>query len=94
MELSLIHISSVKVGEQSIGGLAMNGGTLIFDTDIPAATLAEGYISVDTLVVGAGDYTWKGRNYQVNGTGDVLIDVPKPWNDPMANKPCLLYTSP
>lgn len=40
-----------------------------------------------TLVVGAGDYTWKGRNYQVNGTGDVLIDVPKPWNDPMANNP-------
>ena len=39
------------MGEQSIGGLAMNGGTLIFDTDIPAATLAEGYISVDTLVV-------------------------------------------
>ncbi len=26
-------------------------------------------------------------NYQVNGTGDVLIDVPKPWNDPMANNP-------
>ncbi|HHF8122276.1 autotransporter outer membrane beta-barrel domain-containing protein, partial [Escherichia coli] len=81
------NTTSVKVGEQSIGGLAMNGGTLIFDTDIPAATLAEGYISVDTLVVGAGDYTWKGRNYQVNGTGDVLIDVPKPWNDPMANNP-------
>ncbi|EFF3912509.1 autotransporter barrel domain-containing lipoprotein [Escherichia coli] len=77
------NTTSVKVGEQSIGGLAMNGGTLIFDTDIPAATLAEGYISVDTLVVGAGDYTWKGRNYQVNGTGD----VPKPWNDPMANNP-------
>ncbi len=57
------NTTSVKVGEQSIGGLAMNGGTLIFDTDIPAATLAEGYISVDTLVVGAGDYTWKGRNY-------------------------------
>ncbi|MEH5481591.1 ECSE_1600 family autotransporter [Escherichia coli] len=81
------NTTSVNVGEQSIGGLAMNGGTLIFDTDIPAATLAEGYISVDTLVVGAGDYTWKGRNYQVNGTGDVLIDVPKPWNDPMANNP-------
>ncbi|MSL71817.1 hypothetical protein GKF76_24720, partial [Escherichia coli] len=81
------NTTSVKVGEQSIGGLAMNGGTIIFDTDIPAATLAEGYISVDTLVVGAGDYTWKGRNYQVNGTGDVLIDVPKPWNDPMANNP-------
>ncbi|EHI6153574.1 autotransporter outer membrane beta-barrel domain-containing protein [Escherichia coli] len=78
------NTTSVKVGEQSIGGLAMNGGTLIFDTDIPAATLAEGYISVDTLVVGAGDYTWKGRNYQVNGTGDVLIDVPKPWNDSAA----------
>lgn len=31
--------------------------------------------------------TLKGRNYQVNGTGDVLIDVPKPWNDPMANNP-------
>lgn len=58
------NTTSVKVGEQSIGGLAMNGGTIIFDTDIPAATLAEGYISVDTLVVGAGDYTWKGRNYQ------------------------------
>lgn len=81
------NTTSVNVGEQSIGGLAMNGGTLIFDTDIPAATLAEGYISVDTLVVGASDYTWKGRNYQVNGTGDVLIDVPKPWNDPMANNP-------
>ncbi|EGI2437765.1 autotransporter barrel domain-containing lipoprotein [Escherichia coli] len=81
------NTTSVKVGEQSIGGLVMNGGTIIFDTDIPAATLAEGYISVDTLVVGAGDYTWKGRNYQVNGTGDVLIDVPKPWNDPMANNP-------
>lgn len=81
------NTTSVNVGEQSIGGLAMNGGTLIFDTDIPAATLAEGYISVDTLVVGAGDYTWKGRNYQVNGTGDVLIDVPKPWNDPIANNP-------
>ncbi|MCQ1636799.1 autoinducer-2 kinase [Escherichia coli] len=27
------------------------------------------------------------NNYQVNGTGDVLIDVPKPWNDPMANNP-------
>ncbi|EPU7177740.1 autotransporter barrel domain-containing lipoprotein, partial [Shigella sonnei] len=50
------NTTSVNVGEQSIGGLAMNGGTLIFDTDIPAATLAEGYISVDTLVVGAGDY--------------------------------------
>lgn len=34
------NTTSVKVGEQSIGGLAMNGGTLIFDTDIPAATLA------------------------------------------------------
>ena len=56
------NTTSVNVGEQSIGGLAMNGGTLIFDTDIPAATLAEGYISVDTLVVGASDYTWKGRN--------------------------------
>ena len=77
----------VKAGEQSIGGLAMNGGTLIFDTDIPAATLAEGYISVDTLVAGAGDYTWADRHYQVNGTGDVLIDVPNPWNDPMANNP-------
>lgn len=64
------NTTSVKVGEQSIGGLAMNGGTLIFDTDIPAATLAEGYISVDTLVVGAGDYTWKGRNYQVNGNSE------------------------
>ncbi|MFR4486646.1 MAG: hypothetical protein ACLT78_05680 [Escherichia coli] len=56
----------------------MNGDALIFDTDIPAATLAED-ISVD-----AGcrrGYCWKGRNYQVNGTGDVLIDVPKPWND-------------
>lgn len=51
------NTTSVNVGEQSIGGLAMNGGTLIFDTDIPAATLAEGYISVDTLVVGASDYT-------------------------------------
>ncbi len=51
------NTTSVKVGEQSIGGLAMNGGTIIFDTDIPAATLSEGYISVDTLVVGAGDYT-------------------------------------
>ncbi|GCG60400.1 autotransporter outer membrane beta-barrel domain-containing protein [Escherichia coli] len=67
------NTTSVKVGEQSIGGLAMNGGTLIFDTDIPAATLAEGYISVDTLVVGAGDYTWKGRNYQVNTAGDVNV---------------------
>ncbi|MCD4420275.1 ECSE_1600 family autotransporter [Escherichia coli] len=87
LQSDIENTTSVKVGEQSIGGLAMNGGTLIFDTDIPAATLAEGYISVDTLVVGAGDYTWKGRNYQVNGTGDVLIDVPKPWNDPMANNP-------
>ncbi|MEB4675484.1 ECSE_1600 family autotransporter [Enterobacteriaceae bacterium G50] len=77
----------VKAGEQSIGGLAINGGTLIFDTDIPAATLAEGYISVDTLVAGASEYTWKDRTYQVNGTGDVLIDVPNPWNDPMANNP-------
>ncbi|SPX09865.1 Outer membrane autotransporter barrel domain protein precursor [Escherichia coli] len=66
------NTTSVKVGEQSIGGLAMNGGTIIFDTDIPAATLAEGYISVDTLVVGAGDYTWKGRNYQVNGRATCL----------------------
>lgn len=87
LQSDIENTTSVNVGEQSIGGLAMNGGTLIFDTDIPAATLAEGYISVDTLVVGAGDYTWKGRNYQVNGTGDVLIDVPKPWNDPMANNP-------
>lgn len=53
------NTTSVKVGEQSIGGLAMNGGTLTFDTDIPAATLAEGYISVDTLVVGAGDYGFR-----------------------------------
>lgn len=78
---------SVKTGEQSIGGLAINGGTLIFDTDIPAATLAEGYISVDTLVAGASEYTWKDRTYQVSGTGDVLIDVSNPWNDPMANNP-------
>ncbi|EHO6379354.1 autotransporter barrel domain-containing lipoprotein [Escherichia coli] len=87
LQSDIENTTSVNVGEQSIGGLAMNGGTLIFDTDIPAATLAEGYISVDTLVVGASDYTWKGRNYQVNGTGDVLIGVPKPWNDPMANNP-------
>ncbi len=87
LQSDIENTTSVNVGEQSIGGLAMNGGTLIFDTDIPAATLAEGYISVDTLVVGASDYTWKGRNYKVNGTGDVLIDVPKPWNDPMANNP-------
>ncbi|HAU9468273.1 TPA: autotransporter outer membrane beta-barrel domain-containing protein, partial [Escherichia coli] len=87
LQSDIENTTSVNVGEQSIGGLAMNGGTLIFDTDIPAATLAEGYISVDTLVVGVSDYTWKGRNYQVNGTGDVLIDVPKPWNDPMANNP-------
>ncbi|ENX6845164.1 autotransporter outer membrane beta-barrel domain-containing protein [Escherichia coli] len=85
LQSDIENTTSVNVGEQSIGGLAMNGGTLIFDTDIPAATLAEGYISVDTLVVGASDYTWKGRNYQVNGTGDVLIGVPKPWNDPMAS---------
>ncbi|EFI6470587.1 autotransporter outer membrane beta-barrel domain-containing protein, partial [Escherichia coli] len=65
------NTTSVNVGEQSIGGLAMNGGTLIFDTDIPAATLAEGYISVDTLVVGAGDYTWKGRNVRVDNIGGV-----------------------
>lgn len=63
----------------------MNGGIIIFDTDIFVATFAEGYISVDTLVVGAGDYIWKGRNYQVNGTGDVFIDVFKSWNDFMAN---------
>lgn len=81
------NTTSVKAGEQSIAGLAMNGGTLVFDTDIPAATLAEGYISTDLLVAGAGDYTWKDRHYQVNGTGDVLIDVPNPWNDPMANNP-------
>lgn len=81
------NITSVKAGEQSIGGLAMNGGTLIFTTEMPAATLAEGYISADTLVAGAGEYRWKDRTYQVNGTGDVLIDVPNPWNDPMANNP-------
>ncbi len=75
LQSDIENTTSVNVGEQSIGGLAMNGGTLIFDTDIPAATLAEGYISVDTLVVGASDYTWKGRNYQVNGTGDVLIFI-------------------
>lgn len=69
LQSDIENTTSVNVGEQSIGGLAMNGGTLIFDTDIPAATLAEGYISVDTLVVGASDYTWKGRNYKVNKGG-------------------------
>ncbi|EFL6598596.1 autotransporter outer membrane beta-barrel domain-containing protein [Escherichia coli] len=83
----LLQVGVLGTGELNIttGGIVKARDT--FDTDIPAATLAEGYISVDTLVVGAGDYTWKGRNYQVNGTGDVLIDVPKPWNDPMANNP-------
>ncbi len=33
------NTTSVKVGEQSIGGLAMNGGTLIFDIRQPNATL-------------------------------------------------------
>ncbi len=78
------NTTSVKVGEQSIGGLAMNGGTIIFDTDIPAATLARDQRRYAGCQHGL---PWKGRNYQVNGTGDVLIDVPKPWNDPMANNP-------
>ncbi|OYG79018.1 autotransporter outer membrane beta-barrel domain-containing protein [Shigella boydii] len=73
------------VGTLNIG--AAHGEAAADAGFITNATKVEGYISVDTLVVGAGDYTWKGRNYQVNGTGDVLIDVPKPWNDPMANNP-------
>ncbi|STE86222.1 Outer membrane autotransporter barrel domain protein precursor [Escherichia coli] len=66
----------------------MNGGTLIFRYGYSCLRRLQRDISASIRwVVGAGDYTWKGRNYQVNGTGDVLIDVPKPWNDPMANNP-------
>lgn len=41
----------------------MNGGIIIFDMDIFVVMFVEGYISVDMLVVGVGDYIWKGCNY-------------------------------
>lgn len=69
----------------------MNGGIIIFDMDIFVVMFVEGYISVDMLVVGVGDYIWKGRNYQVNGMGDVFIDVFKLWNDFMVNNFLMMF---
>lgn len=69
----------------------MNGGMFIFDMDIFVVMFVEGYISVDMLVVGVGDYIWKGCNYQVNGMGDVFIDVFKLWNDFMVNNFLMMF---
>ncbi|HAI2294329.1 TPA: autotransporter outer membrane beta-barrel domain-containing protein [Escherichia coli] len=78
-----------STGYGFIGGNASGKGIVNISTDSlwNLKTSSTNAQLLQVGVLGAGDYTWKGRNYQVNGTGDVLIDVPKPWNDPMANNP-------
>lgn len=73
------QVDMLITGDDKDGKVIHDAGHTVFN--------AGNTYSGKTLVVGASDYTWKGRNYQVNGTGDVLIGVPKPWNDPMANNP-------
>ncbi|ALR78681.1 lipoprotein/autotransporter domain-containing protein [[Enterobacter] lignolyticus] len=81
------NTTKVGAGTQNIGGLAFNGGTLVFDTSLPASTLAAGAINTDTLIAGAGTYNWNGREQQVNGEGVIKVAIADPWNDPMAANP-------
>ncbi|WDB84473.1 hypothetical protein [Escherichia albertii] len=67
---NIIHVGA---GEQIIGGLAFNSGTLIFDTPVPAYLNANGRIIAETLVAGSGNYSWSGHNQNVSGNGVVKI---------------------
>lgn len=78
---------SVNSGTQSINSMAFNGGTMIFDATVPSDIKANGLLQVNTLIAGATNYTRNGRTYQVDGTGDVRVTVPSPWNDPGAHNP-------
>lgn len=81
---NIIHVGA---GEKNIGGLAFNGGTLIFDTPVPAYLNANGRIIAETLVAGSGNYSWSGHDQNVSGNGVVKIAMQDPWHDPMAASP-------
>lgn len=78
---------SVSSGIHSIDGVAFNGGTMIFDATIPADINANSLLRVNTLIAGASGYTRNGRDYQVDGTGDIRVTVPSPWDDPGSHNP-------
>ncbi|MCZ8605993.1 hypothetical protein OM311_23995 [Escherichia albertii] len=81
---NIIHVGA---GEKNIGGLAFNGGTLIFDTPVPAYLNTNGRIIAETLVAGSGNYSWSGHDQNVSGNGVVKIAMQDPWHDPMAASP-------
>lgn len=84
LQISTGNTTTVGDGEQTIKGLAFNGGKAIFNTVIPANTTATSLIQVDTLVAGAGSYGNAGRSYNVDGTGTVQVNIDDIWNDPGA----------
>lgn len=73
---------TVGNGSQSFDGLAFNGGTVIFDATLPADTVSANMAVVNTLVAGATSYVKNGRTYQVDGSGNVRINIPSQWDDP------------
>ncbi len=54
--------TTVGAGNQAIGGLTFNGGTMVFDATIPAQTVATGYITAGKL--------------DISGTGTVKVNIP------------------
>ncbi|KAA1048560.1 autotransporter outer membrane beta-barrel domain-containing protein [Pseudocitrobacter sp. 73] len=72
LKLDAGNTTTVGDGAQQIGGLHLNGGKLIFNTEIPANTLAQGAIQTGTLTA---------------DTGTVQVTVASPWNDPGAMNP-------
>ncbi|RAU50850.1 autotransporter outer membrane beta-barrel domain-containing protein [Pseudocitrobacter sp. RIT415] len=72
LKLDAGNTTTVGDGVQQIGGLHLNGGKLIFNTQIPASTQAHGAIQTGMLTA---------------DTGTVQVTVANPWNDPGAANP-------
>lgn len=85
--IGTLNLMDATSSFDTVGINVGNFGSGIVNVSNGATLNSTGYGFIGGNASGKGIYTWKGRNYQVNGTGDVLIDVPKPWNDPMANNP-------
>lgn len=58
-------VTTVGDGDQKIGGLKLNGGTMIFDAIAPDQKVANSTITANTL--------------DASGTGDIRINVPAPY---------------
>ncbi|MCL2790378.1 MAG: autotransporter-associated beta strand repeat-containing protein [Desulfobulbus sp.] len=72
LSLSAGNVTTVGAGNQTVGSLAFDGGTLVFDTSIPGATGANGTVTT------TGDLTLNSGEVRVNATSTFDNTPPLP----------------